>query len=90
MFYVYILYSKTIDKFYVGSTSNLNNRIFRHNEGKSLYTRSGRPWELIFSFACNTRSEARSIENHIKRMKSRTYIQNIVSQKIDLNLILKR
>ena len=31
MYFTYILYSKNLDKYYVGSTNNLENRMERHN-----------------------------------------------------------
>ncbi|MDN3668523.1 GIY-YIG nuclease family protein [Echinicola jeungdonensis] len=34
-FFVYILYSSKIDKFYVGKTQNLENRLNYHNNPKS-------------------------------------------------------
>jgi len=44
----YILYSKLLDKYYVGSTNNLENRLFRHNSGYNKFTKTGIPWELVF------------------------------------------
>ena len=35
---LYILYSKTADKYYVGITANLNDRLERHNGGRSKAT----------------------------------------------------
>ena len=44
-FHVYILYSKTLDRFYVGFTTNLTNRLAEHNAGESAYTSGGIPWK---------------------------------------------
>ncbi len=47
MFFVYVLYSPSLNKRYVGSTSNLDKRISEHNSGKSKFTKSGMPWSPV-------------------------------------------
>lgn len=34
MYYVYMLYSAILDRYYVGQTSNLEDRLKRHNQGR--------------------------------------------------------
>jgi putative endonuclease len=79
MFYVYILYSKTLDRFYVGQTENLDNRIFRHTNSGSKSTKAADDWELKYKEECNTRSEAVQREAEIKKKKSRKYIEWLIS-----------
>jgi putative endonuclease len=43
MFYVYILYSEKLDKYYVGSTNDLLRRLNDHNRGKTNYSKQGVP-----------------------------------------------
>jgi putative endonuclease len=57
-YYLYILYSQSVDKYYIGSTGNLSDRLERHNSGRSKYTKSGLPWELKYSEEYETRSDA--------------------------------
>ena len=77
---VYIIYSKKIDKYYVGfSRYELNLRLSQHNKseyGKS-YTKSGIPWVEFMTIECVTEKQAMQIEKHIKRMKSKKYIENL-------------
>ena len=80
MHYTYILYSKSIDKFYVGSTNNIDNRIYRHNKGQSKYTRKGIPWELVYLEKFNNRTDAYRREKQIKNMKSRKYILELIAK----------
>ncbi|MBP6512087.1 MAG: GIY-YIG nuclease family protein [Bacteroidia bacterium] len=47
MYYVYILYSISTGSFYKGQTSNLEERLKRHNSGSEKYTYKGIPWKLI-------------------------------------------
>lgn len=45
--YVYILQSESVGKYYCGETQNIEDRIERHNSGRSKSTKSGIPWKLI-------------------------------------------
>ena len=78
MAFVYILYSKSIDQYYVGATNDLSVRILRHNAGHSLSTRKGIPWELKYSEVYLTKSESMKREAEIKRMKSRRYVEELI------------
>ncbi|WP_420878620.1 GIY-YIG nuclease family protein [Roseivirga pacifica] len=46
MFYVYIIYSDKLNKYYTGSCDQLDTRLEDHNSGRSTYTKSGKPWVL--------------------------------------------
>jgi putative endonuclease len=81
MFYVYMLYSPSLNKYYTGSTGNLNDRLFRHNHGRSKATKAGIPWILKYTESFTTRSEAVKREFNIKRMKSRKYIEALIDKK---------
>lgn len=57
---------------YTGYTTDLDARLARHKAGQaSKYTRSRLPVKLVFSEACETRSEAMSREKRIKAMPRR-------------------
>lgn len=58
MYYVYMLYSTIVDRYYVGQTSNLEERLKRHNQGRSKYTKSDIPWKLVYKESFETRSDA--------------------------------
>jgi putative endonuclease len=80
-FYSYILYSKKLDRFYIGSTSlEADKRLERHLNryyGHTKFTAKADDWVLFFDIKCNSFSQAQKIEKHIKHMKSKTYIQNL-------------
>jgi len=81
MFYVYIIYSQKLDKFYIGYTSNIQMRIHQyHNQGRSKFTSRGIPWEFSYSESFETEIEAVQREKQIKRMKSRKYIISLIEQ----------
>jgi len=77
-YFVYILESLTDGTYYVGSTNNLSDRLERHNQGRSKYTKAKRPWQLIFSEKFPDRSAAVKRELEIKKRKDRTYIERLV------------
>ena len=78
-FFVYILFSNTLDKFYVGHTQNLTDRIYRHNNSGSKSTKNASDWKLVYSEQLSNRSEAYKREMEIKKKKSRKYIENLIS-----------
>jgi putative endonuclease len=79
--FVYILKSLKTNQFYIGSTSkSITQRLAEHNDiafAKS-FTAKGIPYEIFCSFSCDNITHARKIENHIKRMKSKVYINNLI------------
>lgn len=76
---VYILKSKVTNKYYVGSTSNLERRIKDHNFGNTPSTKSMRPWILCFSQEFESLEIARRIERRLKSLKRRDYLSKIIA-----------
>ncbi len=81
MFIVYIIYSSNVDHNYVGHTQNLEDLLSRHNSGRSLSTKKGKPWILVYTETFETRSEAMLREKAIKKMKSRTYLEQLIQNR---------
>jgi len=79
MYCVYILYSDSLDSYYVGETVDLENRILEHNTSfyKKSYTSKIKDWKLFLLIECKDRIQARKIETHIKKMKSKKYFIDI-------------
>ena len=77
---MYILRSLGDGKFYVGMTSNLEDRLKRHIEGRSKYTSKHLPIELVYTEVFKTRKEALARERTIKQYKSRDYIEKLISK----------
>jgi putative endonuclease len=85
MFHVYILYSPSKDRYYIGHTGVTPDvRTQRHNDGWTRSTKSGIPWKLVFSQEAPDKSTAIKWENHIKRQKSRSFIEEIVNGEKEL------
>ena len=75
MFYVYVLYSKVNGDIYIGSTADVEPRVFRHNAGKVKSTKADRPWSLVEVHEYNTRSEAVRSEKFFKMHQQRELIR---------------
>lgn len=84
MHFIYILYSQKINRYYIGETHNVELRLRQHNEGyykENSFTKKGQPWELVFQLECRTKQQAQKIEKHIKKMKSKKYVENFIQYK---------
>ncbi len=77
--FVYILFSQPLNKYYVGSTPDLDRRLIEHNRGKEKFTKTGLPWLLVYKEIFEQLKQARQREFYIKKMKSRTYIEKLIS-----------
>jgi putative endonuclease len=79
MNFVYILKSLKTNTFYIGETYDIDQRLLYHNDPilNQNSTKKGIPWEQFLILKVENRAIARRIEEHIKRMKSRKYIENL-------------
>lgn len=78
VYYVYILRSLKDGTYYIGHTADLGDRIQRHNDGRSSYTKAKAPWKLVYQEDFSSRSGASKREREIKRKRSRAYIEQLV------------
>ena len=84
-YYIYILHSISIDKFYVGYSSDPWKRLDEHLQNETWkYTGKAKDWELksVFRISENE-SDAIRIERFIKKQKSR----NLILKLIDMEFI---
>ena len=91
-FFCYILYSKSIDRYYVGYTSDIAARLKFHNSGHfgtKSYTHTTSDWEVDLLIPCMTVTQAIYIESKIKKMKSRKYIEDLKKYPEMIEKILK-
>jgi putative endonuclease len=77
--YCYILYSSKLDKYFVGSTPDIERPISDHNRGKEKFTKTGLPWLLAYKETFETLAGAGRRELQIKKQKSRKYIELLIS-----------
>jgi putative endonuclease len=78
MFHLYILFSPTKNKYYIGHTGDdLVERIRKHNSNHKGFTGGIGDWELKYSEEYVTKSEAMKREKEIKSWKSRKMIEKL-------------
>ena len=61
--------SEKNESLYFGSTNNIQRRMKEHGRGKSVSTRSGRPWKLVHVFTFENVRKARHVEQALKAQK---------------------
>lgn len=79
MFFTYVLENSNAKR-YIGSTNNLEKRLFFHNDisperakfHKTTYKKG--PWKVIFEKEFNTRLEALKFERFLKTGKGREWL----------------
>jgi putative endonuclease len=69
-----------IDKYYIGSTSDLEDRLKKHNHIHKGYTASGKPWVLVYSEAYKNKSEALMREKQLKAWKNRERLESLINK----------
>ena len=79
MFTVYIIFSLTLNRYYIGYTNNIEKRMIDHIAGISSFTSKAIDWELKFTEDHPTRELAMKREKEIKNKKSRRYIEWLIS-----------
>jgi len=77
--YVYILQSESYpDRFYVGLTEDLRNRLPSHNAGRVTHTAKYRPWRINTYLAFSVKSRAISFEKYLKSASGRAFAKKAV------------
>lgn len=78
--FVYIIYSKQADHYYIGQSEDLNRRLIEHNSHlyQESFTKVASDWELVMSLRCASKRQAIKIETHIKKNKSRKYVEDCI------------
>jgi putative endonuclease len=75
-FYVYVLKSLKDNRFYVGCTENLNNRLEQHKKGEVKSTKNRLPIELVYFEGCQNKEDAFKREKYLKTAWGKRYIKN--------------
>ena len=78
MYFVYVLYSEKVRRYYIGSSKDVEQRLAQHNSGMMRPTRPLRPWQLVYTEAHETLVEARRRELQIKSWKSPVYMERVL------------
>jgi len=76
--HVYILQSHNSLQYYIGSTSNIDQRLNCRNTSQVKSTRNKGLWKIVFMQEYQAFKVARQVENRLKKLKRRDYIEKII------------
>ena len=74
MYYVYVLWSESKQRFYVGYSNDLPRRLQEHNDGNVRSTKYGIPWRVEYYEAYRTEALAKHRERSIKRNRGKALL----------------
>lgn len=81
MFTVYVLYSESFQKIYVGFTSNLVERFKSHNElATKGWTVRFRPWKIVHTEIFDNKYASMRREKELKSSKGREWIWKLINE----------
>jgi putative endonuclease len=80
MFKVYIIYSEKIDKFYIGFTSDVNDRLLKHNRSTKGFSSTGKPWILVYTENFSEKKSAMNREKQLKNWKNRERLLALIQK----------
>ena len=78
--YIYVLKNELTDRYYIGSTNNIERRLVEHKKGKTRTTRLLETYILVYKEEFKTIEEARQREANLKSYKSKKYIKWLISK----------
>lgn len=78
MFFVYAIYNRKADKFYIGQTHDLSKRLIEHNNKlfKGYASSFDGLWEIIYHEETTSRKEALVREKQLKSFRGREFIKS--------------
>ena len=80
--YVYILKSLKDNGIYIGMSRDPDDRLRQHNKGKTVSTRSRRPFVMLYKEECNSADEARKREQYYKSGIGREQIKQKLNSSV--------
>jgi putative endonuclease len=78
MFTVYIIYSEKLNKFYIGYSSDVQERLRKHNRRSKGFSSLGRPWVLVYTESFDHKKDAMDRERQLKNWKNRERIETLI------------
>ncbi len=81
MFITYILYSKTLDSYYIGfSSTSVEERLKKHLALHKGHTAKAKDWEIVYTEMFPTKDGAMKREKQLKDWKSKIRIAELIKR----------
>ena len=71
------------NSWYIGYTSNLDERIIQHNSGRTITTSKKMPWKILYYEVSFTKQDAIAREKYLKSGMGRRYLKNRLKNQLD-------
>ena len=81
-YFVYILYSLSLDRYYAGSTENVEDRLKKHLASHKGFTGKAKDWQVKLIEEFNSKTDALKRERQLKRWKSRASIEQLIKTSV--------
>lgn len=80
MFYIYILYSESAKRHYIGHSEHPQERLLQHNSNDTdKYTGKFSDWKMMALFECgDSLADAKQIEEFIKKQKNKKLLLKLI------------
>src|ERR1043166_8200909 len=91
-YFVYVLFSEVDHKLYIGFTTNIKERLKKHNNGANISTSYRRPLKLIFCEYYLFEDDARKREDYFKTSSGKRTLKlmlNNTLSKLDYKKVSK-
>lgn len=79
-FFVYILYSEELDKYYIGVTADVEERLRKHLSNHKGYTGKAADWSVRLTEHYPDRTAALKREKQLKGWKNRLRIEELIQK----------
>jgi putative endonuclease len=83
MHYLYILYSVSINRYYIGVAIDVDERLRRHLSNHAGYTGKSKDWKVVHLEGFPTKTEALAREKQLKKWKSAVRIKEMIERSRD-------
>jgi len=80
MYSVYIIKSQKSNRYYIGVTSNLFDRLRHHNSGSNKSTKNKGPWQLVYQDDFLDKKTAWLRERQIKKYKGGQAFKKLINR----------
>jgi putative endonuclease len=82
MAFTYILYSETLDRYYIGSTdTTVEDRLRKHLSDHSGFTGKAKDWIVVYAERYKDKKASMLRERQIKSWKSRVKIEELITKR---------
>ena len=82
IFTVYILFSTTLNKYYIGYTGqSIQHRLNHHLANHKGFTAKAKDWEVVYTQNFDTKKEAMNEEKRLKALKNKIRLQQFIKMR---------